>query len=130
MSVLLDTHVLLWFQSLDKRLLSHQRKEIEESPETYYVSQASLREIAIKTSLGKLKLDRDLKATFKLVLDAGFMVLPLKNEHFLRVADLPFHHRDPFDRLLIAQAQVEGMRLMTADRHFDPYGVPLIRAGG
>ncbi|HMN06246.1 MAG TPA: type II toxin-antitoxin system VapC family toxin [Flavobacteriales bacterium] len=128
MSILLDTHVLLWFQALDSRLRPALREQIEESPEDHYVSHASLWEIAVKSSLGKLSLGRDLRDTFKLIAEAGFVLMPLKEEHFLKVATLPFHHRDPFDRMLIAQAQEEGMQLMTADRHFEQYGVSLIRA--
>lgn len=128
MSILLDTHVFLWFQALDSRLRPALRKQIEESPEDHYVSHASLWEIAVKVPLGKLSLGPDLGTTFKLIAEAGFVLMPLKEEHFLKVATLPFHHRDPFDRMLIAQAQEEGMQLMTADRHFEQYGVSLIRA--
>lgn len=128
MSVLLDTHVLLWFQLLDKRLSASLRNRIERSPEAHYVSQVSFWEIAIKASLGKLRLSQDLAATFKDIRDAGFLVLPSREEHFLEVAMLPFHHRDPFDRMLIAQARNEGMELLTADLHFAAYDVALVKA--
>lgn len=126
MSVLLDTHVLLWFQSLDKRLSSALRDRIERSDDDYYVSHVSYWEIAIKSSIGKLKLDRDLAATYRLIHEAGFLTLPFSEEHFLEVATLPLHHRDPFDRMLIAQAKHEGMHLLTADPHFGAYDVQLI----
>jgi len=128
MSVFLDTHVLLWFQSLDRRLTPSIRDRIERSPEAHFVSHVSFWEIAIKSSIGKLKLDQDLATTYKFISGAGFLTLPIKEEHFLEAAALPFHHRDPFDRMLIAQAKHEGMQLLTADPHFRAYDVPLIGA--
>lgn len=126
MNVLLDTHVLLWFQSLDKRLPVALRDRIERSEDEYYVSHASLWEIAIKVSIGKLELDRDLPSTFRAIREAGFPLLPLTEDHFLGVSLLPLHHRDPFDRMLIAQAKHEGMHLLTGDGRFGAYDVPLI----
>ncbi|MDX9749464.1 MAG: type II toxin-antitoxin system VapC family toxin [Flavobacteriales bacterium] len=102
MSVLLDTHVLLWFQSLDRRLAPSVRDQIERSPEAHFVSHVSFWEIAIKSSIGKLRLDQGLATTFKLIGDAGFLTTPIKEEHFLAVASLPLHHRDPFDRPAVA----------------------------
>lgn len=128
MKVLLDTHVLLWFQSMDKRLSERLREEIEYSDREFFVSRASLWEIAIKVSINKLKLDRDLATTFHLVEAAGFLVLDFTNDHLLEVSVLPMHHRDPFDRMLIAQAKVEAMQMLTADPHFAPYDVPLLKA--
>ena len=128
MSVLLDTHVLLWFQSLDKRISPTLRTRIEQSDEDYFVSHVSFWEIAIKSSIGKLKLDRDLSATFIAIKDAGFQILPMAEGHFLQTATLPLHHRDPFDRMLIAQAKHESMHLLTADPHFAAYDVQLIEA--
>lgn len=126
MSVLLDTHVLLWFQSLDKRLSRQVRERIETADEDFCISHATFWEIAIKSSIGKLTLDRDLTTTYRLIHEAGFLVLPLREEHFLAASSLPLHHRDPFDRMLIAQAQHEGMHLITADPHFAAYEVPVI----
>ena len=128
MNVLLDTHILLWFQGMDKRLTENLREEIEYGDHECFVSRASLWEIAIKVSINKLKLDRDLHTTFRLVEDAGFLVLDITNQHLLEVSLLPLHHRDPFDRMLIAQAKVEGMQLLTADPHFASYEVTLLKA--
>jgi len=128
MNVLLDTHILLWFQGMDRRLSKEVRGNIEYGEHDYYVSQVSYWEIAIKVSIKKLTLDRDLRTTFQLVEDAGFRVLPLTNDHFLQVAMLPLHHRDPFDRMLIAQAKAEEMQLLTVDPHFALYEVPLLKA--
>lgn len=128
MKVLLDTHVLLWFQALDQRLSGKIREEIEYGDDEYFVSRASLWEIAIKVSINKLKLDRDLRTTFDLVETAGFRVLDLTNNHLLEVSKLPLHHRDPFDRMLIAQAKVGGMKVLTADPHFNRYKVSVLQA--
>lgn len=128
MNVLLDTHILLWFQGMDKRLSKERREEIEYGEHDYFVSHVSFWEIAIKVSINKLVLDRDLQATFSLVKEAGFEVLNLMDDHFLEVSMLPLHHRDPFDRMLIAQAKAEGMQLLTADPHFALYDVPLVKA--
>jgi PIN domain nuclease of toxin-antitoxin system len=125
MRVLIDTHILLWFQSLDPKLSASTRQRIELSPDDHFVSQASLWEIAIKHSIGKLTLDRDLPTTFALIEEAGFSILPLERTHILALSTLPLHHRDPFDRMLIAQAKAEGMHIITADPHFGAYEVPL-----
>src|SRR5690606_37814032 len=102
------------------------RERIETADEDFCISHVTFWEIAIKTSIGKLTLDRDLATTYRLIHEAGFLVLPLREEHFLAAASLPLHHRDPFDRMLIAQAQHEGMHLITADPHFVTYEVPVI----
>jgi len=96
MAVLLDTHILLWFQSLNNNLSPRHRERIENASEHHYVSYVSLWEIAIKHSIGKLPLDRDLATTFARVEEAGFF--PLRPKHILEVGKLPHHHRDPFDR--------------------------------
>jgi PIN domain nuclease of toxin-antitoxin system len=126
MRVLLDTYVLLWFQSLDKRLSAGLRARIEDTGDPYYVSHVSLWEIATKHSIGKLPLDRDLATTFARVEEAGFIIFPLHASHIIEAGKLPLHHRDPFDRMLVAQAKHEGMHLPTADPHFKAYDVPLV----
>lgn len=127
MKILLDTHILLWFQSMDMRLSTALREFIEQSEHDIFVSQASFWEIAIKLSIGKLVLDKDLQSTFRSVEEAGFLILPFTNDHFIQVSALSMHHRDPFDRMLIAQAEAEGMHLITADSHFALYDVPLVK---
>lgn len=126
MKILLDTHILLWFQSMDKRLSTELRDFIEYSDHDLYISQVSFWEIAIKVSIGKLMLDQDLDSTFRSVKKAGFLGLSFTNEHFIEVSGLPMHHRDPFDRMLIAQAKVEEMQLLTSDPHFALYDVTLV----
>jgi PIN domain nuclease of toxin-antitoxin system len=90
-----------------------------------YVSAASAWEIAIKASLGRLSTDRRVA---DVVVESGFEELPVRLEHAARVQDLPWHHHDPFDRLLVAQGLVEGLTLVTRDRAFARYGVKPLRA--
>jgi PIN domain nuclease of toxin-antitoxin system len=121
LSQLLDSHVLLWFVLGNRtRISAAMRARIEEGA---LVSVASLWEIAIKASLGKLKTPEDLPAR---IAQLGFELLPITTEHAWRVRQLPHHHRDPFDRLLIAQAQIEGLPIVTADPAFTPYDVVVI----
>jgi PIN domain nuclease of toxin-antitoxin system len=118
MRVLLDTHLVLWALADPERLPGAARRLIDEAE--VYVSAASIWEISIKTSLGKLSADpREVLAALD---PAGFLPLPISAEHAARVADLPPVHRDPFDRLLVAQARVEPMRLLTMDTVLAGYG--------
>ena len=118
MRVLLDTQLLLWALGDPDRLPAAARRITEEAE--IYVSAASIWEIAIKSSLGKLVADpREVLAALE---PAGFLSLPISGEHCARVVDLPPLHRDPFDRLLIAQARTEPMRFLTADASLRDYG--------
>jgi PIN domain nuclease of toxin-antitoxin system len=116
--ILLDTHLLLWALSHPSKLTAAARKQIETAD--VYVSAVSIWEVGIKASLGKLQ------ATAREILDAvepaGFNLLPITGEHAAKVADLPQLHKDPFDRMLIAQASVEPMILMTNDAALRGYG--------
>lgn len=112
MRVLLDTHILLWTLSDDPRLSSKARKLIENAAEIY-VSAATFWEMAIKVGLGKLKVDLDDIREY--CLESGFVELPITSEHAIAVKDLEHHHKDPFDRLIVAAAISEPMRLITAD---------------
>ncbi|MBA3345041.1 MAG: type II toxin-antitoxin system VapC family toxin [Gemmatimonadales bacterium] len=123
MSLLLDTHVLIWWDE-GRRLAPQALRAIQEAQEVY-VSAASAWEIAIKTALGRLRPER---TVIDAVLESGFVELPVTFRHAARVASLPPHHRDPFDRLLAAQAEVEGFILVTRDPAFVPYGIKLLRA--
>ena len=123
MRVLLDTHAFLWFIADDERLSAKARRAIGDAEEAY-LSVASCWEIAIKTSLGKLTLpgpvDRFLPEQLAL---NQFELLHIHLDHAARVASLPWHHRDPFDRLLAAQAAHEKLALVSADPAFRRYGV-------
>lgn len=124
MSLLLDTHVLLWW--LDGSQLDEATVErIADPGELVVVSAASIWEAAIKAALGKLDVPEDLADA---VVDEGFEPLPIAFEHAARAGALPPHHRDPFDRMLIAQAMVEDLTVLTHDPAFGPYGVKLLRA--
>ena len=91
-----------------------------------YVSMVSFWEIGLKHGLGKLPLRMPLDAFFDTIINAPFKVLPLERSHILVASALPLHHRDPFDRMIIAQARHEGMHLITVDAQFKAYDVPLI----
>jgi PIN domain nuclease of toxin-antitoxin system len=120
--VLLDTHALLWFLAGNSRRIGKElRATIESGPSI--VSVASVWEIAIKVELGKLDAPDDLPARIEA---SGFELLAVSAEHAWSLRTLPSHHRDPFDRLLIAQAQVEGLAVVTADPAFGRYRVDTI----
>jgi len=110
--LLLDTHVFLWAVAGSPRLKPAARRVIEQAEEVY-VSAASIWEIAIKASLGKLQADPDELAAA--IVSSGFIELPVGAAHGAAVARLPMHHNDPFDRILIAQALGEPLRLLTVD---------------
>jgi len=123
--LLLDTHVVLWH--LDgSRTLSPAAREAIELATDLLLSVVSFAEIGVKSAIGKLSVPRDL---LDHVLHSGVQVLQLDAGHGLAVADLPLHHRDPFDRLLIAQARSENLTMVTADRRIAAYDVPVIDAG-
>lgn len=127
MTCILDTHVFLWFITGDDKLSQPLRRVIEEPGAQVCLSMASAWELAIKSSLGKLTLSRPFEELIPHEIDQnGFRLLPITLEHLCRVAVLPFHHRDPFDRVIIAQGIVEGLPIATADRQFEAYGVQLI----
>jgi PIN domain nuclease of toxin-antitoxin system len=121
--LLLDTHSLLWFVANDAALSAVARDLIEAADEVF-VSVASAWETAIKVQLGKLTLDAPTAEAFfdEQMRANGFTYLPIAPTHVFRAAGLPLHHRDPFDRLLIAQALAEGLLLVTRE-NFHPYGV-------
>jgi PIN domain nuclease of toxin-antitoxin system len=119
--MLVDTMALLRWLADDARLPEPARAAIADPARDAFVSAVSVWEAAIKTSLGKLPLDgEDLPA---LVDEAGFALLPVTPAHAWAVERLPFHHRDPFDRLIAAQALHEGVPLVSGDTAFDAYGV-------
>ena len=118
--LLVDTPALLWWLTDDPALSSAAREALANPGDEMLVSTASLWEIAIKRSLGKLTAPDDLPDE---IANAGFAWLPVSADHAWRVHDLPPHHRDPFDRLLIAQALIERVPVITADARFGDYGV-------
>ncbi|CAN5879434.1 type II toxin-antitoxin system VapC family toxin [soil metagenome] len=123
MSLLLDTHVLIWWDE-GRRIAAAARRAIEEA-DAVYVSAASAWEVAIKTGLGGLRPTRTVEQAAS---ESGFVELPVLFRHAERVTDLPPHHRDPFDRMLVAQAAVEELTLVTRDDVFQRYAVRIIAA--
>jgi PIN domain nuclease of toxin-antitoxin system len=123
--LLLDTHALLWWLLDDPELPASARRSIGRADEVR-VSAASIWEVAIKQRLGKLpELALAVSELPGLVRDCGFVPLPVDERHAAAVASLPLHHRDPFDHLLIAQAQIERLAIVSRDPQFVPYGVAL-----
>lgn len=124
MRALLDTHVVLWWLSDEPALSSPARKFIAATENSVIVSAASAWEIATKVRLGKLPSAADLAADFVVFLEReGFEFLPISPDHAIRAGLLPGPHKDPFDRMLIAQCQAEGLPIISNDRAFDDYGV-------
>lgn len=124
--VLLDTHVLVWYLEGNANLSRPQRELIVKAETEVFVSTASLWEIAIKTSIGKLKITRSLTDILQQLSFQSIDILHIAPGHVLQVATLPFHHRDPFDRMIIAQSKVEFLPIITLDKEFAAYGVKTI----
>ena len=123
-SLLLDTHAMLWFWWADSRLSSEAKALIEDARNRKLVSIASCWEIAIKVGLKRLDLGESSRTFLpREIAHNNFDLLPIGLDHATAVEGLPMHHRDPFDRLLIAQAMMEGLSLVSADGIFDQYGI-------
>jgi PIN domain nuclease of toxin-antitoxin system len=123
LKLLLDTHAALWFLSGDERLGHGARRQLLDAGNRVLLSAAVVWEISIKRSLGKLVVPGEYVA---LLLGAGVHPLPVSVEHAVAVQGLPPHHRDPFDRMLVAQASVEGAAVVSRDEALRPYGVTLV----
>ena len=123
MNLLLDTHAVLWLLDGDDRVPPWLRTVSSESDHGLIVSDVSLWEIAIKTSLGRLEVPGDLP---KHLDAAGLSGLAIKRSHIWRVRELDVHHKDPFDRLLVAQALEEDLTLVSSERDLSAYGISLI----
>ena len=125
MKLLLDTHILIWAMSAPEKLGNQVRSALEDSGNDVLVSTASLWEVAIKQRLGKL--DVDLSGMLAAIRQVEFRVLGIAAEHLLALVALPMHHRDPFDRLLIAQAITEDATFISQDRVMGRYPVQVMR---
>jgi PIN domain nuclease of toxin-antitoxin system len=121
MALLLDAHVVLWWLEDDAKLDSATKDRLDVDSEVF-VSSATVLEVGIKQALGKLMGEGSLAEQVR---DSGFAVLSMSADHAIAASALPLHHRDPFDRILIGQALVEGLTVMTRDRVFDAYDVPV-----
>mgnify|MGYP001225737183 CR=1 FL=1 len=127
MRVLLDTHALLWFLLADHKLSQRAQEMISDAETVVEISPASYWEIAIKISLGKYELPEPYAQFMERELMINdFSILPILPRHTALLTNLPFHHRDPFDRLLIAQSMAEAIPLVSCDQNFDAYAISRI----
>jgi PIN domain nuclease of toxin-antitoxin system len=123
MTVLLDTHVLKWWLDDPVRLSESAKRIIENSLNSIVVSAVVPWELAIKTNVGKLRVHELLANWMNKMVEEGFLELPIDSSHAIRAGLLPLHHKDPFDRVLVAQAQATGWPIISADSVFEHYGV-------
>lgn len=121
MKVLLDTHLLLWAANEPKRISKAGRELLEDAKNELLFSAASLWEITIKRSLGRADFQANPRVIWRALLDNGYEELAIRGEHVIQVEQLPLKHKDPFDRVLVAQAMVEGITLLTNDEKLVGY---------
>ncbi len=123
MNVLVDTHAFLWFMAGDRQLSRSARRAIDDSNGKWWLSAASVWELSIKSSLGRLTLPAPPDEYIAEKVQQGLHILSVEWTHAAAVERLPFHHRDPFDRLIVAQAQSERLAVVTKDPAFARYGI-------
>ncbi|MFI4910411.1 MAG: type II toxin-antitoxin system VapC family toxin [Sedimentisphaeraceae bacterium JB056] len=123
MKIIIDTHIFLWILTDPNRLTKNHIKLITSTSNTIYVSSVSIAEIAIKSSIGKLEFNYN---PVELAINSGFEILDFGGNDALLLKDMPFHHKDPFDRMLIAQAISNKYKIMTDDHKFKYYSCKLI----
>ena len=125
MNSLLDTHVLLWWLDDNPTLSDEARSIIADGEHLVFVSAATIWEIRIKEALGKLKIPRDFQA---ILANQPFEMLDITTDHAHAIKDLPLLHKDPFDRMLVAQAKSENLKLVTRDIHLKKYDIAIVKA--
>ena len=123
MKIILDTHIFLWALSTPKKIAKRKLAELESLSNIIYVSSISIAELMIKASLGRLEVDFD---PVEMISRCGFEPLSFRGEDALLLKELPFHHKDPFDRMLIAQSIATQYPIMTEDDRFRAYGCKLV----
>jgi PIN domain nuclease of toxin-antitoxin system len=123
MRILLDTHAVIWFLDNNPSLSETAKKAIEDAENELFVSTVTLWELAIKISIGKLRLAYSLEKSVEALLQQNVQVLSFDLSHVLRVESLAFHHKDPFDRMLIAQSLVDNLTFISNESLFESYGV-------
>lgn len=126
MDFLIDTQILIWYYEGNASIPGKAKTVISEPANGRFVSMATLWEMAIKVGIGKLMLSLPLEDFCTKILEDDITVLPIAAKHILPIATLPHFHRDPFDRLIISQAMVEGLEVITSDVHFKDYPVKLL----
>lgn len=125
MNLLLDTHILLWAAAEPQRICGESRQLLEDPENTLHFSPASLWEVVIKNGLGRQDFQVEPALLRRGLVDNGYLELPITSAHTLAVANLPTIHKDPFDRILLAQADTEGMLLVTSDGQMVKYPIAL-----
>ena len=125
MNLLIDTHLILWAAGDPDRLSEEARQLLLDSANELYYSAASLWEVTIKRTLGRSDFQVDPRRLWRMLPVNGYRELPIAGEHAIAVEALPLLHNDPFDRLLLAQARVEGLTLLTVDQQLAEYGAPV-----
>lgn len=125
MRLMLDTHLLLWSVGVSARLSAEARRLLEDATNTLLFSSASIWEIAIKASARRRDFSVDARLVRRTLLNSGYIEVPVSGEHAVAIADLPLLHRDPFDRILVAQSITEGITLLTGDRQIARYPGPI-----
>ncbi len=126
MNYLIDTHVLLWVMLNPSKLSDKAKSIIKDRKNGIYISKISLWEIAIKIKIGKLEINMDFNRMIKSIIDNDIEILDLSTVHITETLKLPFHHRDPFDRLLIAQAKFEDFIFITKDEKLKKYKIKIL----
>ncbi len=126
MDFLLDTHTFIWFLNGDEVLPKKIKNQITDISNKCYLSIASIWEMGVKLSLNKLQLDVEFSQINNFILKNEIIILPIEISHIQSLIKLPLHHRDPFDRLIISQAQVESLNILTKDVMFENYLVKVL----
>jgi len=123
MKILLDTHAFIWFVENDSNLTLTSKNIIQDESNIIFLSIISLWEIVIKINLKKLEISQSIEKIFDLIPENGFEILPILPHHLIELNKLQFYHRDPFDRLLVAQAKCENVHFISKDEILDKYGI-------
>ena len=126
MNLLLDTHAFIWFINGSRELPKPIINQVKSIDNNCFISIASLLEISIKSSIGKLKLKSNFNNISDFLVDNEIEILPITFQHLQKLTGLKYHHRDPFDRIIISQALVENITIVTRDTEFSKYGVRLL----
>ncbi len=123
MRYLIDTQILIWSLGLSDKIPKNISKILKDENNEIFISTVSIWEMSIKKSIGKLTLPFELKHIVKVINNLNIRILDISSEHLIKIADLPFHHKDPFDRLIISQAIIENLSVISSDRNFDFYEI-------
>lgn len=123
MRIIIDTQAFIWFVENDNQLPNKIKKDLENTENTIIVSIASLWEMSIKMTLGKLSLSCDLREMIEKIYSNGFEIIPILPEHIIKLSTLDYFHRDSFDRIIIAQGLTENVIIASSDKIFDNYGI-------